>query len=41
MSSVPPVPDIKGGDPGYHDMSNPRVCLYARNANILFLLTCV
>ena len=28
LSSVAPVPDIKGGDPGYHDMSNPRVCFY-------------
>ncbi|KAH9178364.1 fungal-specific transcription factor domain-containing protein [Lactarius sanguifluus] len=24
MSSNGPVPDIKGGDPGFHDMSNPR-----------------
>ncbi len=36
LSSVAPVPDIKGGDPGYHDMSNPRVCLLtSRNASIL------
>jgi hypothetical protein len=38
LSSVAPVPDIKGGDPGYHDMSNPRVCLYVRDN--IFLLTC-
>ncbi len=25
LSSAGPVPDIKGGDPGFHDMSNPRV----------------
>ncbi|KAH8980297.1 hypothetical protein EDB86DRAFT_3248061 [Lactarius hatsudake] len=24
MSSNGPIPDIKGGDPGFHDMSNPR-----------------
>ncbi|KAF8274801.1 hypothetical protein EI94DRAFT_1713097 [Lactarius quietus] len=24
LSSTGPVPDIKGGDPGFHDMSNPR-----------------
>ncbi|KAI0297275.1 hypothetical protein B0F90DRAFT_1819450 [Multifurca ochricompacta] len=24
LSSAGPVPDIKGGDPGFHDMSNPR-----------------
>ena len=27
LSSTGPVPDIKGGDPGFHDMSNPRVCI--------------
>ena len=35
LSSTGPVPDIKGGDPGFHDMSNPRVCPSACNVDLI------
>ena len=41
LSSTGPVPDIKGGDPGFHDMSNPRVCPSACNVDSVTILTII
>jgi hypothetical protein len=40
VSSAGPVQDIKGGDPGSHDMSNPRVRPWCRNSCILIDTCC-